>query len=153
MCYLFFLAVGKISRRVSFVHYPDPTEIEKLNPSNLKLLYQRPAGTSMTNTSHHFSTPTQSTKLRGSHSLSKYAASSHGSRQRGASLEAGEASRPGKQPGESSGRKGHYSHDSAHIHSGVTSEHSRGYNVAVSSGSMGNSHQKSPKKKRKKTEE
>lgn len=150
--YLFFLAVGKISRRVSFVHYPDPTELEKLIPSNLKLLYQRPAGTSVTNTSHQFSTPTLSTKLKGSRSSSKYAASSHGSHHGGASLEAGEASR-GKRASEPSLPAGHYSHDSVHVCSGVSSEHSRGYSSAGTSGSMGNSHQKSPKKKRKKSEE
>ncbi|XP_031384617.1 mediator-associated protein 2 isoform X1 [Punica granatum] len=137
--------VGKISRRVSLVHYPDPTELEKLDPSNLKQLYQKPDGTSMANTSHQFPTPTQSTKLRGSRTSSKYAASSHGSRQRGASLEAGEASRSRKRAGESSGPRDH-------VHSGVTSEHSRGHNSAVSSGSMGNSHQKSPKKKKKSEE-
>ncbi|KAK4762462.1 hypothetical protein SAY87_013056 [Trapa incisa] len=141
---------GKIARRVSFVHYPDPTELGKANQTNLKLLHQKPAGTSVTKTSNMLSTP--STK-KSTPSSSKYAASSHGSRPRGASLEAGEAS-GGKRSSEHFVPANHYSSQgSARFGSGVTSEHSRGHGSSLSAGSVRDTHQKSPNKKRKKSEE
>ncbi|XP_043711639.1 amino acid permease 6-like [Telopea speciosissima] len=55
-------AVGKISRRVSLVHYPEPTELEKPISNHPSRLSQR-SGTS-TYTSHPMATPTHSKKER-----------------------------------------------------------------------------------------
>ncbi|XP_043695395.1 mediator-associated protein 2 [Telopea speciosissima] len=60
--------VGKISRRVSLVHYPEPTELEKPIANHPSRLSQR-SGTS-TYTSHPMATPTHSRKQRSPHSRS-----------------------------------------------------------------------------------
>ena len=60
------LAAGKISRRVSLVHYPEPSEL-KQNSINLKqMMAQRSSGTTttLTNSSRRFATPSQSTRTR-----------------------------------------------------------------------------------------
>ncbi|XP_015086394.1 mediator-associated protein 2-like [Solanum pennellii] len=55
---------GKISRRVSLVHYPEPSEL-KPNSINLKqMMAQRSSGTTLTNSSRRFATPSQSTRTR-----------------------------------------------------------------------------------------
>ncbi|WMV07236.1 hypothetical protein MTR67_000621 [Solanum verrucosum] len=55
---------GKISRRVSLIHYPEPSEL-KQNSINLKqMMAQRSSGTTLTNSSHRFATPSQSTRTR-----------------------------------------------------------------------------------------
>uniref|UniRef100_A0A3Q7HXM2 Mediator-associated protein 2 n=1 Tax=Solanum lycopersicum TaxID=4081 RepID=A0A3Q7HXM2_SOLLC len=55
---------GKISRRVSLVHYPEPSEL-KQNSINLKqMMAQRSSGTTLTNSSRRFATPSQSTRTR-----------------------------------------------------------------------------------------
>ncbi|WMV44456.1 hypothetical protein MTR67_037841 [Solanum verrucosum] len=55
---------GKISRRVSLIHYPEPSEL-KQNSINLKqMMAQRSSGTTLTNSSRHFATPSQSTRTR-----------------------------------------------------------------------------------------
>ncbi|XP_004228504.1 mediator-associated protein 2-like [Solanum lycopersicum] len=57
---------GKISRRVSFIHYPEPSEL-KQNSINLKqMMAQRSSGTTttLTNSSRRFATPSQSTRTR-----------------------------------------------------------------------------------------
>ncbi|KAK4343186.1 hypothetical protein RND71_039002 [Anisodus tanguticus] len=56
---------GKISRRVSLIHYPEPSEL-KQNSINLKqMMAQRSSGaTTLTNSSRRFATPTQSTRTR-----------------------------------------------------------------------------------------
>ncbi|CAK9144422.1 unnamed protein product [Ilex paraguariensis] len=64
--------VGKISRCVSLVHYPKPSELQKENSKNLKQMYRRSSGT--------FATPTQSIRLRISQSVSGNAATMHSSR-------------------------------------------------------------------------
>ncbi|XP_010243688.1 PREDICTED: mediator-associated protein 2 isoform X1 [Nelumbo nucifera] len=55
--------VGKISRRVCLVHYPEPSELEKPYNHPNRMMY-RSGGTSTANT---FATPSQSTKQRASH--------------------------------------------------------------------------------------
>ncbi|KAL3327540.1 hypothetical protein AABB24_035292 [Solanum stoloniferum] len=55
---------GKISRRVSLIHYPEPSEL-KQNSINLKqMMAQRSSGTTLTNSSRRFATPSQSTRTR-----------------------------------------------------------------------------------------
>ncbi|XP_019051603.1 PREDICTED: mediator-associated protein 2 isoform X2 [Nelumbo nucifera] len=56
-------SVGKISRRVCLVHYPEPSELEKPYNHPNRMMY-RSGGTSTANT---FATPSQSTKQRASH--------------------------------------------------------------------------------------
>ncbi|KAF8403769.1 hypothetical protein HHK36_011874 [Tetracentron sinense] len=93
--------VGKISRRVSLVHYPEPSELEKPNSNHPSRMYQRSTGTSYTNTSHIFATPTKGIKQRSAHSASRM---SHGittsnniSRKRNSLSEIGEPSKHHKQ--------------------------------------------------------
>ncbi|KDP24903.1 hypothetical protein JCGZ_24281 [Jatropha curcas] len=84
--------VGNISRRVSLVHYPDPKELEKQEAEKKsKRLHQMSAASSMLNSSHRFSTPTQS-KLRSSYSSKGHGASTHSSRHRSSLSEVGEQS-------------------------------------------------------------
>uniref|UniRef100_A0A0V0HP25 Putative ovule protein n=1 Tax=Solanum chacoense TaxID=4108 RepID=A0A0V0HP25_SOLCH len=55
---------GKISRRVSLIHYPEPSEL-KQNSINVKqMMAQRSSGTTLTNSSRRFATPSQSTRTR-----------------------------------------------------------------------------------------
>uniref|UniRef100_A0A0V0HMA5 Putative mediator-associated protein 2-like n=1 Tax=Solanum chacoense TaxID=4108 RepID=A0A0V0HMA5_SOLCH len=54
---------GKISRRVSLIHYPEPSEL-KQNNINLKQMMARSSGTTLTNSSRRFATPSQSTRTR-----------------------------------------------------------------------------------------
>ncbi|KAK3228912.1 hypothetical protein Dsin_000793 [Dipteronia sinensis] len=60
--------VGKISRRVSLVHYVEPKELEELNANSLRKLYPTSGGTTISNSSHRFSTPTQSSRPKNSSS-------------------------------------------------------------------------------------
>ncbi|KAJ8760562.1 hypothetical protein K2173_015229 [Erythroxylum novogranatense] len=84
--------VGKISRRVSLVHYPDPEELEKQQTEKKsKRLFHKSGGSSLVNSSYHSVTPTQSTKLRSSN-LSRGATLSHSSRHKSSLSEAGDDS-------------------------------------------------------------
>lgn len=79
------LTAGKISRRVSIVHYPDPKELEKIKLNNTRRNF---SGTMMTTSSQYF--PMQSGKVRSSRS--GHAASTQGSRPRSSVSEVGEPS-------------------------------------------------------------
>ncbi|KAJ7977593.1 mediator-associated protein 2 [Quillaja saponaria] len=83
--------VGKISRRVSLVHYPDPKELENVNSSKTRQC-QNSSGTMLTKSSSYF--PLQSSKARSSQS--EHAASTQGSRHKSSLSEAGEPSKPSK---------------------------------------------------------
>ncbi|OAY43813.1 mediator-associated protein 2 [Manihot esculenta] len=85
--------VGNISRRVSLVHYHDPKELEKQEAEKKsKRLYQMSAGSSLINSSNHSGTPSQSSRLRNSHSSRGHPASTHSSRHRSSLSEVGEQS-------------------------------------------------------------
>jgi hypothetical protein len=43
--------LGKISRRVSLIHYPDPEELKRQKAENLRQMYEKSTGTSLTNSS------------------------------------------------------------------------------------------------------
>ncbi|XP_047315848.1 mediator-associated protein 2-like [Impatiens glandulifera] len=123
---------GKISRRVSFVHYPDPSEIQKPVNSSLKQLYQRSSGTgtSRTHSSHTFATPTRSShKSKSSKSTSSKGGSAYIGRNLNSVSEAGETPKLGK-------RK-------------HNEEHSRQQSSGKSSGSLQHSSEKKSKKKQK----
>lgn len=75
------LAVGKIARRVSFVHYPEPEELQEQNPNNLKQMYEKSA--TLTNSFNRFATPSQSSRSKHLQSGSGLTSSSHGSRRKG----------------------------------------------------------------------
>ncbi|KAG6661591.1 hypothetical protein CIPAW_03G184600 [Carya illinoinensis] len=81
--------VGKISRLVSLVHYPDPNESRKPISNNLRH-FQKSSGISLTNSSRQFST--QSILLKNSQSTSGYSGSTHNSRRRSCLSEEGEPS-------------------------------------------------------------
>ncbi|KAJ7972986.1 mediator-associated protein 2 [Quillaja saponaria] len=78
--------VGKISRRVSLVHYPGPKDLENVNSNKMKQ-YQNSSGAMLTKSSSYF--PLQS-------SQSKHATSSQGSRHKSSLSEVGEPSKSSK---------------------------------------------------------
>lgn len=55
---------GKISRRVSLIHYPEPSELKQNNINLKQMMAQRSSATTLTNSSRRFATPTQSTRTR-----------------------------------------------------------------------------------------
>lgn len=73
--------VGKIARRVSFVHYPEPDELQEHNPKDLKQMYEKSA--TLINSSNRFATPSQSSRSKHLHSGSGLTSSIHGSGRRG----------------------------------------------------------------------
>ncbi|XP_076923449.1 uncharacterized protein LOC143585574 [Bidens hawaiensis] len=89
----------KIERRVSFVHYMEPSEVPKDDIKKLKQLYERSSGTSLTNSS--FATPSKS--IRPGHSSGR--ASTHSSGRKSSLSE--EKVRP--EPSRSSPNSGHSS--------------------------------------------
>lgn len=134
MCLLFYLmtwitllVVGKISRRVSLVHYPEPKELEELNPKNMRPLYSTSSGNSMPNSSHRFSSPIQSSWRRHSQSTKSHSTYTHSSKQKSSLSEAGEPSKTPKRR-QSNWPMDRSSFDSEGHHSGMTfsgtSEHS-----------------------------
>ncbi|KAF8040154.1 hypothetical protein BT93_B2394 [Corymbia citriodora subsp. variegata] len=134
---------GKISRRVSLVHYPDPKELEKL-ASRVASGRYRP-GMSLTNASHEFSMVTPNSKLRSSRSSRVNTSYTRSSRQKSGITDAGETSKPYK------GRYPHEYPESLGLGSATTaefSERSRDHGSAVSSQSIEHSERKSKKKKR-----
>ncbi|KAJ0841261.1 putative mediator-associated protein 2, plant [Helianthus annuus] len=54
--------LGKITRRVSFAHYLEPSEVPKDDTKRLKQLYERSSATSLTNSTYNFATPSKSTR-------------------------------------------------------------------------------------------
>lgn len=95
------IIAGKISRRVSLIHYPEPSEL-KQNSINLKqLMAQRSSATTLTNSSRRFATPTQSTRTRSimrSGSSSKSTKRKHGG---------GDSAKSNSQSVQASGKSGH----------------------------------------------
>lgn len=124
--------VGKISRQVSLVHYPDPKELEKQEAEKKsKRSYQMSAGSSLMNSSLHSGTTTPSSKLRNSQLSRGHAASTHSSRHKSSLSEAGEQSNSKQRPMHN--RSG--STDRSTLDSG------RGHSGHAYSGSSGLSHQ------------
>ncbi|XP_077229155.1 uncharacterized protein LOC143862046 [Tasmannia lanceolata] len=62
--------VGKISRRVCLVHYPEPTNLEKPSSTHPNRSSQRSAGSSRMDMSHHSATPAGSGWARSSQTTS-----------------------------------------------------------------------------------
>ena len=83
-------AAGKISRRVSLVHYSEPHELEQHTSSNLRKMYQQTSSISLYNSANKFGTPAQSSRLRNSQSMSRRPSSTHSSRHKSSLSEAGE---------------------------------------------------------------
>ncbi|XP_030448164.1 mediator-associated protein 2 [Syzygium oleosum] len=146
--------VGKISRRVSLVRYPDPNELKELR--QLGPLSQTPSRTSVTNASSQFPHLTSNSILRSSRSSRGNTASTRSSRQKSGISYAGETSEPYKRryPHESTDSLGlgNSTQDSGRGHgSAITaqfSEHSRDHGSAASSLSREHSDGKSKKKKK-----
>lgn len=130
------LAAGKISRRVSLIRYPEPSEL-KQNSINLKQMAQRSSATTLTNSSRRFATPTQSNRTRSMRTASAYTPSN--SRNRSSLSEAGEPSKSTKRKHRDGPAK---SNDQSAQDSGR--DHS-----ALTSGSLDQSQEQKSKKKRK----
>ncbi|KAK0591771.1 hypothetical protein LWI29_007739 [Acer saccharum] len=90
--------VGKISRRVSLVHYVEPKELEELNANSLRKSYSTSGGTTLSNSSHRFSTPTQSSRRKYSQSTKGHPTPTHSniSRHKSSLSEFGEPSKSEK---------------------------------------------------------
>ncbi|XP_062113419.1 mediator-associated protein 2-like [Humulus lupulus] len=71
---------GKILRRVSLVHYPEPRELKQASSS--KHMNHKSSSISMANSSHHVGIPAQSSRSRNSGTASGRATSSRSSRQK-----------------------------------------------------------------------
>ncbi|GAV74070.1 hypothetical protein CFOL_v3_17552 [Cephalotus follicularis] len=131
--------VGKISRRVSLLHFPDPKEYEKLVASNsLRERHQHSTVTSLTNSSQRFATPTPSGKI----SMGGHKASAHSSRSKSTLSEAIDSFKSLKKR-HSHGTPSTGSKDQSTLDSG------RGHSTSVVSGSSEHSYQRQSKKKRK----
>ncbi|XWS63471.1 hypothetical protein CRYUN_Cryun06bG0100300 [Craigia yunnanensis] len=162
--------VGKISRRVSLVHYMKPEEYEKLS-SDKKLMYQKSSGTLMTNSSNPFVTPMQSKGRKKSESWGR-TVSTHSSRHKNTLSGINELSKPSKRKHnhESTGSmnqsaqthgttpfSGSSEHRNPHESSGSmdrsTIVSGRGQNTSTLSGSSEHSHKGESKKKKTRNEE
>lgn len=118
------MVVGKISRRVSLVHYPEPKELEKQEAEKKSSrLYQMSGRSSLINS--HSATLTQSSKPRSSLSSRGHAASTHSSRHK-ALFEAGE---------QSNSRKRRRIHEHTGSTDQSTLDSGRGHSVSTFSGS------------------
>lgn len=108
--------VGKIARRVSFVHYPDPEELKSQKPENTKLLNIKNGGTTTyTGSQSRLSTPARSSM--------RNTASTHSSRHNNTSSKIGDSSIKKRRHvgGESSGSKDRSTVDSGRGRSAHTS--------------------------------
>ena len=140
----FLLSVGKISRRVSLVHYPEPHELQQPKTKNPNRLYQNSLKTSLTNSSHHFATPSRGSRPpRNSLSAGGNPASTHNSGQRSSLTESGEQSRPPK-------RKN--TDDPTRSLDRSTQDSGRGHSAVTSSGSLEHSNERKSKKRKKNVE-
>lgn len=83
--------VGKISRRVSLVHYPEPKELEEHNPEKIRKLYATSSGASMSN--HRIASSEQSSWRRSSLSTWEHSSYSRSSGYKSFSPEGGEPSK------------------------------------------------------------
>ncbi|KAJ4720341.1 mediator-associated protein 2 [Melia azedarach] len=113
-------SVGKISKRVSLVHYPEPKELEEVNA---RQSYAISSGVSLLNPAHRFSSPGQSSWRRNSHSTREHSSYTHSSRYKSSNSKMGEPSKPSKRRhvDESNRSVDRSTLDSGGHHSGVTS--------------------------------
>ncbi|KAK3035153.1 hypothetical protein RJ639_032826 [Escallonia herrerae] len=132
--------VGKISRRVSLVHYPDPDELEQKATKDLKQMYEMSSTKSRTHSSLHFGTPSQGKRQRSSKSGSTFTTSTHINGRKKLFFEKGESL---KVPTRGHVEKPTLSTDQSAQNSG------RGHSAAPSSGSLEHSQQQKLKKKKK----
>ena len=135
ICYVISLTVGKISRCVSLVHYPEPSELEKQNINNQRRMYQRSTGTSLTSSSRHRA-PSRSIWPSSSNAASK-----HSNKSKSSLSEAGEASKPPK--------RSRIEEPARSMEQQSTQDSGRGHSTVTSSGSLWHSDDRKPKKKKK----
>ncbi|KAK3003202.1 hypothetical protein RJ639_019182 [Escallonia herrerae] len=131
---------GKISRRVSLVHYPDPNELEQKATKDLKQMYEMSSTKSRTHSSLHFGTSSQGKRQRPSKSGSTFTTSTHISGRKRLFSEKGESS---KAPTRGHVERPTWSTDLSAQDSG------RGHSAAPSSRSLEHSQQQKLKKKKK----
>ncbi|GAV74066.1 hypothetical protein CFOL_v3_17548 [Cephalotus follicularis] len=130
--------VGKISRRVSLLHFPDPKEYEKLASNSLRERHHHSTVTALKNSSQRFASPTPSGKI----SMGGHKASAHSSRSKSTLFEAIDSSKFLKKR-HSQGTPVTGSKDQSTLDSG------RGHSASAVSGSSEHSYQWQSKKKRK----
>lgn len=89
--FVYDLAAGKISRNVSLVFYPEPSELEeKLKSKQLKKIQQISSG--MSRSPHSFATPTRSSMPTMSRTVGGHPTPTHSSRQKSSISGVGEPS-------------------------------------------------------------
>ncbi|KAK7306669.1 hypothetical protein VNO77_44621 [Canavalia gladiata] len=128
--------IGKISKRVSTVHYPDPKELGKLNSTNARHVHRSSSGVPVTTSSRYF--PMQS---------SGRAASSKGSRQKSSLSEVNEPSNSSKKRYASKSKS--IFEDPSRSNGRHVSESSHGHSTGISSMSSDQSPHGGKSKRRK----
>ncbi|XP_022850282.1 mediator-associated protein 2-like [Olea europaea var. sylvestris] len=128
---------GKISRRVSLVHYPEPSEH---NSINLKEMSQRSSAATSAMSGRHFVT-TRSSQQKNSQTMSGYRSSAPSSKIKSSVSGPGEFLKPTKrrhvdEPRKSTGQS--------------TQDSARGNSAVTSIGSLEHSDKRKPKKQKKK---
>lgn len=131
------MLVGKISRRVSLVHYPEPKELEELNTNKFRQLYSTSSGASMSNSANRFASPSQSSWRRNSQSTREHSSYTRSSGYKSILSEGGEQSKPPKR---------RHAHEPSH-----STDHSAGRHSEVTS--LGSSEHQQKSKRRIKSEE
>ncbi|KAL0438121.1 UNVERIFIED_CONTAM: hypothetical protein Slati_2295100 [Sesamum latifolium] len=126
---------GKISRRVSLIHYPEPSELQKRNNLNSSQSQRSSAATS-TMSGRRFATPSRSVRPKNSQAMSGYSTPSSKSSVSG-------LSEPPKPPK----RKRVDEQNRSVEHS--TQDSGKGNSAVTSTGSLGHSEDRKSKKKKK----
>lgn len=132
-----YISAGKISRRVSLVHYPEPSEH---NSINLKEMSQRSSAATSAMSGRHFVT-TRSSQQKNSQTMSGYRSSAPSSKIKSSVSGPGEFLKPTKrrhvdEPRKSTGQS--------------TQDSARGNSAVTSIGSLEHSDKRKPKKQKKK---
>ncbi|XP_019193268.1 PREDICTED: mediator-associated protein 2-like [Ipomoea nil] len=123
-------AVGKISRHVSFIHYPEPSEFQKHNKMSLKEIAQRSSTMTKTSSVFHPSSGTKSSKHKTSQSTSMYTTNTTpSSQQKSSKSKLGEPSKTLKKRSKS-----------------MDQDSGRGNSAVTTSGSAGHSQERKAKK-------
>lgn len=128
---------GKISRRVSLIHYPEPSELQKRNNLNSSQSQRSSAATS-TMSGRRFATPTRSIRPKNSQAMSGYSTPS--SRNKSSVSGPAEPPKPPK-------RKRVDEQNRSMEHS--IQDSGKGNSAVTSTGSLGHSEERKSKKKKK----
>ncbi|KAG9136781.1 hypothetical protein Leryth_004550 [Lithospermum erythrorhizon] len=138
--------VGRVTRHVSVIHYPEASELQKPDKDIARKLGQRSSGTSLTGSARRTATPTQTTRSRHVQTSTGTISTPSSGKRGTSSIITGSSesskSKKRKHANEASSSLGHSNGDSGRGHSAVTS-----------SGGPHNQSQEIKSKRRKKNED